>query len=540
MTAILAMLKDRKRSQRGSVLSGVLIMTAFIAIISGALMTELSTNFLLSHTLLNRVANEATENSAIELSLSQLQSTQLNAPCPALVPATVNNQTASATYLSCWPTVDRRSPSFSQIGSSSGAFNVDGTHVQLGKLNDYIVGDAAGDVFDYPFGSATQRWSLDLDGAVTAPPLVMTRPGYAGQFLDVISLSGSPDCPTSGSCLNVRIDNTSFATPPQHCVIATSSGAAITTQPAASPSLGGLVYFADGATLEANDLGAGGAGCGPKSPVTISGSQPVVGGPVAFSCTGGCGQTADYIYAIVSSVSSSRLVEFTYRSNEGLELVGTWSLPWANASGIAVESATLPASLAITFGGGAVALYRLGTNGPTFLNSQQVGGGIADAPYWCGQCGLFSVGTQTGGLYLFNSSLNPVASYSGPGSAINTTPAVDGAGDWYVGADDGYVHEFQNQGGQMVQVNRYGSMGTVGSSVQVGGCAIGICAYLGTLGNRLYLVPLNARDAVLSACITPTPPTCSGANPRLRVSVEVGAARNPRAVHVQGWAYYSS
>src|SRR5205807_2330007 len=85
----------------------------------------------------------------------------------------------------------------------------------------------------------------------------------------------------------------------------------------------------------------------------------------------------------------------------------------------------------------------------------------------------FSVGTQTGGLYLFNSSLNPVASYSGPGSAINTTPAVDGAGDWYVGADDGYVHEFQNQGGQMVQVNRYGSMGTVGSSVQVGGCAIG-------------------------------------------------------------------
>src|SRR5207244_9770895 len=103
MTAVLALLKDRRRSQRGSVLSGVLIMTAFIAIISGALMTELSTNFLLSHTLLNRVANEATENSAIELSLSQLQSTQLNAPCPALVPATVNNQTASATYLSCWP-----------------------------------------------------------------------------------------------------------------------------------------------------------------------------------------------------------------------------------------------------------------------------------------------------------------------------------------------------------------------------------------------------------------------------------------------------
>src|SRR5207245_10049118 len=73
MTAILALLKDRRRSQRGSVLSGVLIMTAFIAIISGALMTELSTNFLLSHTLLNRAANEATDSSAADLSLSQRQ-----------------------------------------------------------------------------------------------------------------------------------------------------------------------------------------------------------------------------------------------------------------------------------------------------------------------------------------------------------------------------------------------------------------------------------------------------------------------------------
>src|SRR5260370_18136753 len=105
MTPIRALLKDRRRSQRGSVLSGVLIMTAFIAIISGALMTELSTNFLLSNTMLNRVANEATDNSAIELSLSQLQATQLNAPCPSLPTTSVNNLKASAVYLSSWPTV---------------------------------------------------------------------------------------------------------------------------------------------------------------------------------------------------------------------------------------------------------------------------------------------------------------------------------------------------------------------------------------------------------------------------------------------------
>ena len=537
MTAILALLKDRRRSQRGSVLSGVLIMTAFIAIISGALMTELSTNFLVSHTMLNRVANQATDNSAIELALSRLQATQLNAPCPSLPTATLNNLTASATYLSCWPTVDVRSPQFKQIGSSNAPFNVDGAHVQLGQLNDYIVGDAAGNVFDFPFGSATERWSLDLDGAVTAPPLVLARPGHSGQYLDVIPLSSSPSCPMDGSCLNVTIDDTSFATPSQLCMITTSSGAAPATQPAASPSVRGLVYFADGANLEADDLA--GTACASKSSATISGNRPVVAGPIAFACASGCGQVVDYIYAVVSTASSSRLVEYTYDPKDGLESAGSWPLPWANASGIALQSATLPAGLAITFGGGGVALYRIGSNGPTFLNSQQVGGGIADAPYWCGSCSLFGVGAQDGALHLFNSSLNPVPSYAGTGSAIDTTPATDGAGNWYFGADDGYVHEVQNQGGQMVEVNRYGDLGAAGSSVEVGACTTGICIYLGTLGNRLYLVPLNARDAVISACITTSPPTCSGANPHLWANVEVGDRKSPATVHVKGWSYYS-
>ena len=129
------------------------------------------------------------------------------------------------------------------------------------------------------------------------------------------------------------------------------------------------------------------------------------------------------------------------------------------------------------------------------------------------------MGGQNGRLSLFDSSLNPVASYAGT-SPINTSPAADGAGNWYVGADDGYVYELQNIGGQMVKANRYGNMGAIGSSVQVAGCATGICVYLGTLGNRLYLIPLNARDAVLKACITSSPPTC------LRASVEVSQSGN--------------
>jgi hypothetical protein len=537
--AIRELLRDRKRSQQGSVLSGVLIMTAFIAIIAGALLTELSTNFLLSRSLVNRVAFEATDSSAIELSLSSLQSAPLNAPCPSLAPATVNNLTASASYLSCWPTVDVRSLQFRKIGSSSGAFNLDGVHVQLGGLNDYVVGDAAGDVFDYRFDTAAQRWNLDLDGATTAPPLVLQRPGYSGQYLDVIPLSGGPSCPTSAPCLNVRIDNGTFTAPPQQCLIVTSSGAAVTTRPAASPSIGGLVYFADGANLEANDVSAAGAGCSPKSITTISGSMPVVADPVAFPCVGGCGQTIDYIYAVVSDGTSSRLVEYTYDSRNGFESVGSWALPWANPRGIAVQSVNLPAGLAITFAGGGVALYTLRSSGPSLLKSQVVGGGIADAPYWCGPCSLFGVAAQNGGLYLFDSSLNPVAAYTGTGSAINTTPGVDGAGNWYFAADDGYLHEVQIQGGQLVQVKEYGGMGTIGSSVQVGGCGAGICVFLGTTGNAIYLVPLDARDAVLSACIASAPTTCSGANPRLWASVEVGDANSAQTVHVEGWSYYS-
>src|SRR5205823_9402073 len=54
-----ARLREGSRSQRGSVLSAVLIMVAFLGILSGALMTELSTNLLLSTDMVNRVAVEA-------------------------------------------------------------------------------------------------------------------------------------------------------------------------------------------------------------------------------------------------------------------------------------------------------------------------------------------------------------------------------------------------------------------------------------------------------------------------------------------------
>ena len=535
MKGLRAILRDPHRSQRGSVLSGVLIITAFLAIISGALATELSTNFLISRNLLTRVNNQATVDSAVEQAMSQLGTTQLNQPCPALSPVTLNSRTAVASYMSCWPTVDVRSPQFAWVGGASSQFNIDAT---VGPNGDYVVGDAGGNVFDYSFGSSNPRWRLLLGGSITASPLVFAQPGSPGHFLDVLPLSG-PACSPSNYCLNVRSDSGFSSAPPLSCSIATSSP--VVTQPAASPSVAGLVYYASGSLLGANDVSIGGSGCDPEASITAS--QTIASGPVALRCASGCGNASDFVYVMVPDGEQSDLVEYSYRSStSSLQLVSVNVLSWGGPTGMALQGSSLPTNLAISFSGGVVAMFQINSNGSTqLLGSRQLPAGIADAPYWCGSpCGnLLGVGAQNGGLYLFDSSLNLVASYTGTGSAINTRPAADGAGNWYFGADDGYVREVQVRAGQLVQVKRYGPMGQVGSAVEVGACATGICVYLGSLNRNLYLIALDARDAVLSACISTAPPSCSPDKPRLWANIEVGAGGSPQTVHVKGWSYYS-
>ena len=201
MKALAALLRDRKRSQRGSVLSGVLIMVAFLAIISGALMTELSTNLLLSRALVNRVDNEATVNSALELTLDRLQNAPLISGCPSLSPVNLNGRTAALSYISCAPVVDAASTQFRTIATSA-PFNVDGTHAVLPSQgrNDYVVGDAAGNVFVFRFDGMTQRWNLPLGGSVTGPPLEMPDPSNWPQgVIDLVPVS-SPDPGATPGC----------------------------------------------------------------------------------------------------------------------------------------------------------------------------------------------------------------------------------------------------------------------------------------------------------------------------------------------------
>jgi hypothetical protein len=244
------------------------------------------------------------------------------------------------------------------------------------------------------------------------------------------------------------------------------------------------------------------------------------------------------VYVVVSDGVSSRLVRSSFTGGR-LSVIDNLLLPWDSVTGIAASGTGLPASLAITFGGGGVAVIQLGSSGAMTLTATSLPAGISDAPYWCTVCGnLFGVGAQNGVLYLFDSSLNLTASKS-LGSRISTSPSIDGAGNWYVGTDDGLVHELQLQNGLLTEPETYRQMGRFGSSLQLGSCAPGICIYLGAQDGNVYLVPLNARKAVISACITTSPPTCSGANPRLWASVEVGANSGAQTVHVQGWSYYS-
>jgi hypothetical protein len=542
MKAMLAPHRDRKRSQRGSVLSGVLIMVAFLAIISGALVSALSTNFLLSRALVNRVANEATVSSAVEVTLDRLQNTALTNGCPGVSPVSLNGRTAVAAYISCWPTVDSRSlPGFSQIASST-PFNVDGTHAAVN--GDYVVGNSGGTVFDFPFGASSPRWTLPLGGAVTGTPLVMTDPSNGGQYLDLVPVSG-PSCGSQTYCVQVEADAGSRSTPTANCTLAASGG--VVAQPAAGIKNSNVLIFGDSTgQVFAYDIGGGAGGCDREGSPAAAGN-PIVAGPVVLRCQSSCTRGKDDAYLVASSGSSSQLLHFTFDTN-GPSLITSIALPWGNASGIAVEATNVPTRLAISFAGGGIGLVQVSASGGMTLSSvNTLPTAIGGAPYWCscGATNVFGVGGQNGSLYLVDPSdpsLRPLATLLSGGPAITTTPAADAVGDWFFAADDGNVYEAQRIAGSptMALVATFGGASAkIGSSVQVGGCGVKICIYLGALDGTAYLVPLDARDAVLSACISTSPPACSGDNPRLWTQVEVGSAGSLQTVHVQGWSYYS-
>ncbi|MHB8612362.1 MAG: hypothetical protein ACYDAL_08030 [Candidatus Dormibacteraceae bacterium] len=522
-------MKDRKRSQRGSVLSGVLIITAFLAIIAGGLMTELSSSFLLSRALMHRVDNEATVNSAVELALNELQTTPVNGGCPAPIGASLNTQTAIATYLSCWPTVDARSLNAikTPIVNSAEAFSVDGTFANVPGPggSEYLIGDSGGTFYRFGFGQTTP-WTVRLGGTVTGPALAM--PDGRTLVIPVANSTAGPGCSTYCLAL-LTLGN---KTP---CYVQANGN--VSGRPATGINYSNVAFAGDSSgSLFAYDT----TGCSIET--QTSSSQPVLA-LVAFKGTTQQPAT-DEVYVLEGDSSSSQLLHFSYSDNKhGAAMLdpvlGTPITLPPNPVGLAFDQTTLPARLALTFASGALAMVQIQTTfGMVLTGSGSVPANVADAPYWChcpGPTDVIGVGGQNGTLYLLDANLNQTASIS-IGTPIFTSPSADRAGDWFVAADDGNLHEVPAVAATPKPQITFGSntFGQVRSSVQLGSCGGWICAYVGSLNTNIYMVPLNARDAVLSAGITSSP-----ANPHLWTNVEVGSASSPQTVHVLGWSYYS-
>ncbi len=542
MNALRALLADRRRSQRGSVLSGVLIIVAFLAIIAGALMTELSTNFLLSNALVNRVGTEATVNSAAELALSQLQNTALNSGCPTPSAVTLNGQTAAVSVVSCAPVVDQRSlPALRPIASSS-PFLVDASHVNVNGRDEYLAGDSSGTVFAYQYGQTSPSWSQSLGGSVTGPPMAMPDVSESPNISDLIPISGATALPASGppcgsACVALLEENPPG--PPRGqplCYMTTA--APVTTAPAPGGAQFPTLAFLGDASGALYAVSATESGQCARQASVATGYGAVVGGPIVIG-----NGSKDEVF-VVANASPSHFLHYTYSSGR-FNLADNLSLPASGAVGLALEQYTTPARLAIGFGSGVVALVRIDSGFDPHTDAvSSVGSAVSNNPYWC-HCpagNLIGVAGTNGALYVLDTNLNLYASYAG-GSPIRTSPSADGAGDWYFGADDGRLYAVQIPNGSTAMVLAggwpYGRAGAIGSSPIAAACPAGICIYFGSVDSNLYLVSLDARDAVLTTCISTAPPACSGANPRLWTRVEIGVAGSPQTVHVEGWSYYS-
>jgi hypothetical protein len=161
------------------------------------------------------------------------------------------------------------------------------------------------------------------------------------------------------------------------------------------------------------------------------------------------------------------------------------------------------------------------------------------------------VGGASGRLYLLNQALSIQWTYDGAADgfpAINSTPAVDANGDWYFGADDGYVYdvEIPASGAAMFKAARFGPGGAIRSSPVVGtsgACNPGPCLYFGSSTAGSYFARIGiTRIVEIRACVSSSP--CSSAsvpNPRLWARIKVGSPGivGGRGVYVQGWSYYS-
>jgi hypothetical protein len=568
---------DSRRRQRGSILSSLLIIVAFLSILVGALMTELTNSFLISRTHVARMEREATLTSAVEVGIHQLQIRSVPPNCArdagSLPSLSLNGSPASVT-LTCNGIVPDMTTAL-----APGSFVVDGMHDTTSGRNRYLVADAAGAasrLYAYSFGQTSPSWSLGLQGALTADPL--PKPGSPAVLLAPVARANS-GC--AGHCVALYSDG--GGAPVLRCIMPAST--IVAGKPAIEAPANGnfpsYAFFAgsgSGGALYVYEASAAG-GCVQKAAQNLGAGA--VGAPLVFP--GPSRQraevttTTDDIFVLVSDGTSTNLQHWQYQeavdSDSGvvtktLTQVGTRSLTalvggravgYAISSNVPTNGAIL--TLAIAGASGRMGIAKITvSSGPSYAVTTGAGIALATAisrpPYWCtcpGGQTLIGVGGASGRLYLLNPLLIIEWTYDGAADGfpdINSTPIADGNGDWYFGADDGYVYDVEVPAGpppgQLFKAARFGPGGAIRSSPIVGttiGCSPGPCLYFGSSTAGSYFARLGITRVVdLQACVSSDPcSTTSVPNPRLWARVEVGspAIVGGRGVYVQGWSYYS-
>ena len=549
MNSLVALHRDRRRSQRGSVLSGVLIILAFLAIIAGALLTELSTNFLLSTALVNRVTSEATVDSGMELAIAQLQDTQttpLFNGCPGTVAWPSNGLTALVTHAQCYPVIDAGSSRTLSPIAAGGQFLQDGIEASVGAAGvEYLNGDTKGNLFAFAPGSSSPAWEYQL-GATTevvgtplAMPDVSAQPDGVSYVVPVTYGNGGPSGCTK-YCVAL-LSASGMAQPSPVCIM--SAVASVGSQPAAGLAFPNLAYFGDGAgnlyAYSATSAPQSG-GCVKADQRSVAGDVPgagaIVAGPFVLKATSG--KAVDNVYVVVAAGSAGYLVHYTMSANSGGDLDFAMVAPPLPLPGVGVGASLSrgTSQLAISFSNGQVAVVQIHSNFSTTLVGPPLalGATISDGPVWS-SAGTIGVAAGSA-LYVLDANLNLLATYVAP-STITTAPAADNGGDWFVGTSGGVLYTVQSVAGsaQMFQPISYPGAGSVTSAPIAMPCSTGICIYLASSDGNVYFAGLDARDALMDSCVG----TCATGHFSLRVRVEVGDENSPSTVHVQSWSYYS-
>jgi hypothetical protein len=568
------MLGDRRQRQQGSILSGVLIIVAMLAILIGALMTELSSSFLLSRTVTARVAREATVNSAMEWGLYELQNSAVPHVCardsrgPWFL-SSMNGSPAAVTQ-TCTAIVPDAS-----VALGGGGYAIDGLYETVGGHNSYLVGGQSARLNSYAFGTQTLQWSVSVGGALTGQVFAKPDPDSA-TGVDLVVPNSKSNSTCGGHC--VSLYDQSFGTPTFLCDMAAS--ATVADQPAAELSGGGqanfpdYVFFGDsGGNVYTYDAAADGS-CSQQAAYPGLGGA-VVGQPLVFTgaTTSRAQDTivADDVFVVVSSSSSTSLDHLQYfvDSNRdggafaGMSLVSTLALGVGGNAVASDPSSTVPSggaviSQAVVGGGGRIVITRINVtstrSGLTYTTSlgpaSTLGGSVTHQPHWCHCPGgdTIGVGSTNGSLYLLDTSLNLTHQYDGQADgkpAINSSPTADGSGDWYFGADDGNVYdvEIPATGMPMFKAAKFGPGGAIRSSPIEGACGTATCVYFASTTSGAYFVNLaTTRIIDLRTCISSGPgSTTCAANPRLWARVMVGPPEvvGGKGVAVQGWSFYS-